>query len=86
MEAAGGYPEGPEQGRLSALWADRSLRAKGLIVGVVPVGVFLLTASLITIEVGVIAGFACSLASIVFFTASVARRVQRNEENARRLA
>ena len=86
MEAAGGYPKGPEQGRLSALWADRSLRAKGLIVGVVPVGVFLLTASLITIEVGVIAGFACSLASIVFFTTSVARRVQRNEENARRLA
>lgn len=86
MEEAGGHSESPEPRRLSALWADRSLRAKGLIVGVVPVGVFLLAAYLTTIEVGVIAGFACSLASIVFFTTSVARRVQRNEENARRLA
>ena len=86
MEAAGGYSESPEPRRLWALWADRSLRAKGLIVGVVPVGAFLLTAYLATIEVGVIAGFACSLASIVFFTTSVARRVQGNEENARRLA
>jgi PAS domain S-box-containing protein len=57
-----------------------------LIVGVVPVGAFLLTAYLATIEVGVITGFTCSLASIVFFTTSVARRVQRNEENAGRLA
>ncbi len=86
MEAAGGYSESPGPRRLSSLWADRSLRAKGLIVGVVPIGAFLLTAFLATIEVGVIAGFACSLASIVFFTTSVARRVQRNKENARRLA
>ncbi len=86
MQAAGGYPESPEPRRFSAYWADRSLRAKGLIVGVVPIGAFLLTASLSTIEAGVIAGFASGLASIVFFTASVARRVRRNEENARRLA
>ena len=56
------------------------------MVGVLPVGAFLLTASLATIEVGVIAGFACTVASIVFFTSSIARRVRRNEENARRLA
>ena len=86
MEEAGGHSESPEPRRLSALWADRSLRAKGLIVGMVPVGVFLLAAYLTTIEVGVITGLACSLASIVFFTTRVARRVQRNEENARRLA
>jgi len=86
VEEAGGYPDSPEPRRLLALWADRSLRAKGLIIGVVPVGVFLLAAYLSTIEVGVIAGFACSLAGVVFFTTSVARRVQRNEENARRLA
>jgi PAS domain S-box-containing protein len=86
VEAAGGHSDSPEPRRLSALWADRSLRTKGLIVGVVPVGAFLLTAYLATIEVGVITGFACSLASIVFFTTSVARRVQRNEENAGRLA
>jgi PAS domain S-box-containing protein len=92
VEEEGGHSQIPEPRRLPALptfpglWADRSLRAKSLIVGTLPIGAFLLTASLSTIEVGVIAGFACSLASIVFFTASVARRVQRNEENARRLA
>jgi PAS domain S-box-containing protein len=86
VEERGGYSGSPEPRLLAALWTDRSLRAKGLIVGVLPVGTFLLTASLSTIEAGVIAGFAFSLASIVFFTTSVARRVQRNEENARRLA
>lgn len=77
----------PQGRRLrSALWGDRSLRAKGLIIGAFPVGALLLATYTTSLEIGAIAGFLSGVAVILVLTTSIARRVRRNEENALRLA
>jgi len=72
--------------RLGSIWANRSLRTKGIVSAAIPLLAFLVVSGFGGVLVGAIAGFVAGLLSVLLFTSGVARRVRRNEENAGRLA
>ena len=72
--------------RLGSIWANRSLRTKGIVSAAIPPLAFLVVSGFGGVLVGAIAGFVAGLLSVLLFTSGVARRVRRNEENAGRLA
>jgi len=73
-------------GRLGLVWANRSLRTKGVIVAAIPLVVVVVVLPVAGVTIGLITAFLAGTSAMLLFTNGIARRVRLNEENARRLA